>query len=145
MYNSLYKISNFLFKKCQNLSFGLSDDVKIENFTHHMNILKNQIEQVETSQKVFKNQTSNKVPVCLLEIGALIKTFSSEPALLFRFGNFQEQPYDDSSKQISYVSKLISKIDFIENYNIQSTTPDKIKNNIKNSSYSLYIVVTFAE
>jgi hypothetical protein len=141
----LYKIAFLLYKKSQNLSFGLSDEIKIENLTSHMNVLKNKIEIIETSQKVFQNQTSNKVPVCLLEVGYLLKTFTSEPALLFRFGNFQEQPYDNPSKQIKYVSNLISQIDFIESYNISSVSAGDVKSSIKNSAYNMYVAVTFAE
>jgi hypothetical protein len=135
---------NLFLKLAQNLT---SDGAKTNELQDIKAAIENKIPKVTCSRKIFESlPAGSKVPIAILEVSYVKSWFSSEPALLVRFGTFEEQRMTETAEQISFVSSLISSSGFfIENYNVASISAGNAKNNIKNSNYGVYIAVTLVE
>ncbi len=135
---------NLFLKLAQNL---ISDGTKTNELQDMKAAIEGKIPKVTCSRKIFETlPAGSKVPIALLEVSYVKRLLSSEPALLVRFGTFEEQPMKDAAEQTAFVSNLIESSGyFASNYNIASISAGNAKNNIKNSNYGVYIAVTLAE
>lgn len=125
----------------------ISDGAKTNELQDMKAAIQNKIPKVPCSRQIFESlPAGSKVPIALLEVSYVKSFLSSEPALLVRFGTFEEQPIKETQEQINFVSSLINSSGFFpENYNIASISSGNAKNNIKNSNYGIYIAVTVAD
>lgn len=139
---NLLDFSNFL-RLAKEIS-TVSDEDKIKEFQDLKQDVEKKIIKVQCSRQIFeKLPAGSMVPICLLEVTYIKGWISSEPALVFRFGTFEEQPIKTTEEQISYVKNIIDTSGyFADTYKIEHVSPGNVKTNIKNSNYGMYISVT---
>jgi hypothetical protein len=139
---NLLDFSNFL-RLAKEIS-TVSDEDKIKEFQDLKQDVEKKITKVQCSRQIFeKLPAGSMVPICLLEVTYIKGWISSEPALVFRFGTFEEQPIKTTEEQISYVKNIIDTSGyFADTYKIEHVSPGNVKTNIKNSNYGMYISVT---
>lgn len=139
---NLLDFSNFL-RLAKEIS-TVSDEDKIKEFQDLKQDVEKKIIKVQCSRQIFeKLPAGSMVPICLLEVTYIKGWISSEPALVFRFGTFEEQPIKTTEEQISYVKNIIDTSGyFSDTYKIEYVSPGNVKTNIKNSNYGMYISVT---
>lgn len=132
---------DFFLKMAQEL---VSDEDKIKEFNELKEDVLKKIPKVKCDRKIFENSPAGSlVPICLLEVTYIKGWISSEPALIFRFGTFDEQPMKEEKDQINFVRDVINNSGyFAETYKIEKVSAGNAKTNIKNSNYGLYIGVT---
>ena len=108
------------------------------------------IEYVETSQPVFSGQSSfGKAylsPVCIIDVAKAQSDSDLKPALIIRFGNFEEQPYKTIEEKINYSRSLLTgayndkTFSFKETDQIVSDGENKIT---QNKVYNQYIALFY--
>lgn len=167
--NDLLKLANyienkFLIKNAEDMSAeSESDKISKPDEDHQKAIFKswynlldtkrnNVIERVESKKALFKDKSPPAiVPVCMVQPGQALKPGSilfKDTALLFRFGDFSEQPYTSAQSQKNYVSNLIDRISNSKNYEllIVSVDEDDVSTETSeydNSNYMDWVAVFF--
>ena len=108
------------------------------------------IEYVKTSQAVFAGQSSfggaYLSPVCIIDVAKAQLDSDLKPALIIRFGNFEEQPYRTTEEQKSYSKSLLAGVyndktfSFKETDQIVSDGENKVT---QNRVYNQYIALFY--
>lgn len=87
------------------------------------------------------------VAVCMASVGeaklAMLELSWMHPALLFRFGNFDEQPYKTEDSKIDFVKSILRKIPGIKINEYEIAEPISVNdpNRVPNTNYVDYIAV----
>lgn len=135
---------NLFLKLAQNVGL-ISDEVQTKEFQEMKAILEGKIPKVICSRQIFeKLPAGSLIPICLLEVTYIKGFVGSSPALVFRFGTFDEQPMKDATERINFAKSIIDGSGyFASSYKIKEVSPGNVRTNIKNSNYGLYVGVTF--
>ena len=108
------------------------------------------IQEVFVKEPIFKKRGPNSnVPVCIVESTEAQSGFLPiyEPSFIFRFGNFEEQPYKSDQDQIDYATQLLLKyttytVD-IRQFEIEKISESNVRMKINNSSYNSCVAVFY--